>query len=125
MANLDFVHRLRNRPCAVSADSDTRQAWGASGIFARWSAATHDYFGFSIDCDGKHVGRKRGHFKTSRSCRMARAQYFVVRHENQWKISFNGQHYGPYTTQADAMRAAVLASAHIVFLVWTLMPPLL
>lgn len=41
---------------------------------------------------------------------MARAQYFVVRHENQWKISFNGQHYGPYTTQADAMRAAVDAA---------------
>lgn len=41
---------------------------------------------------------------------MARRQYFVVRHENAWKISYNGRHYGPYATQADAMRAAVDAA---------------
>lgn len=38
---------------------------------------------------------------------MARAQYFVVHHEGQWKISFNGKHYGPYDTQAAAIRVAV------------------
>lgn len=41
---------------------------------------------------------------------MARSQYFVVLHDNQWKISFNGQHYGPYTTQQAAIRAAVDAA---------------
>jgi hypothetical protein len=38
---------------------------------------------------------------------MARAQYFVVLHENQWKISHNGKHYGPYATQAAAISVAV------------------
>jgi hypothetical protein len=41
---------------------------------------------------------------------MARLQYFVVRHENQWKISFDGKHYGPYSTQAIAIRTAVDAA---------------
>lgn len=41
---------------------------------------------------------------------MARAQYFVVEHQNQWKISFEGQHYGPYATQAAAIRVAVDAA---------------
>ena len=41
---------------------------------------------------------------------MARAQYFVVLHQGQWKVSFNQQHYGPYRTQAEAMRAAVDAA---------------
>ena len=38
---------------------------------------------------------------------MARAIYYVVLHQNQWKIKHNDQHYGPYGTQADAIRAAV------------------
>jgi len=38
---------------------------------------------------------------------MARAQYFVVLHQGEWKISFNSQHYGPYATQALAIKAAV------------------
>jgi hypothetical protein len=38
---------------------------------------------------------------------MARAQHFVVLHQGEWKISFEGKHYGPYPTQADAVRAAV------------------
>ena len=41
---------------------------------------------------------------------MARTQYFVVLHEGAWKISFKGQHYGPYSTQAAAIRAAVDAA---------------
>jgi hypothetical protein len=41
---------------------------------------------------------------------MARAQYVVVLHENQWKIKFDGKHYGPYGTQRDAIRAAVDAA---------------
>jgi len=41
---------------------------------------------------------------------MARSQYFVVLHENQWKIKLGGQHYGPYSTQAAAIRAAVDAA---------------
>lgn len=39
-----------------------------------------------------------------------RTQYFVVQHEGQWKIKLNGQHYGPYDTQAAAIRAAVDAA---------------
>ena len=38
---------------------------------------------------------------------MARTQYVVVLHQNQWKISLEGKHYGPYATQAAAIRAAV------------------
>lgn len=41
---------------------------------------------------------------------MARAQYIVVRHNGEWKISFNGKHYGPYSTQQAAIRAAVDAA---------------
>ncbi|MGN6307143.1 MAG: DUF2188 domain-containing protein [Mesorhizobium sp.] len=41
---------------------------------------------------------------------MARAQYIVVHHNGQWKISYNGQHYGPYDTQKAAIRVAVDAA---------------
>jgi hypothetical protein len=41
---------------------------------------------------------------------MARAHYYVVLHEGQWKISFDGKHYGPYNTQADAIAVAVDAA---------------
>ena len=41
---------------------------------------------------------------------MARAQYFVVLHNDGWKIKLSGQHYGPYATQAAAIRAAVDAA---------------
>lgn len=41
---------------------------------------------------------------------MARAQYFVVKHDGQWKVKHNDQHYGPYTTQRDAIRDAVNAA---------------
>ena len=37
----------------------------------------------------------------------SRVQYFVVLHEGQWKISLNGKHYGPYESQAVAIRVAV------------------
>lgn len=33
--------------------------------------------------------------------------YFVVRHQNEWKISFEGKHFGPYSTQAAAVRVAI------------------
>ncbi|MBB3461273.1 DUF2188 domain-containing protein [Rhizobium sp. BK377] len=38
---------------------------------------------------------------------MARAQYFVVLHEGQWKIKHNDKHYGPYQTQKAAIKEAV------------------
>ena len=41
---------------------------------------------------------------------MAHVQYFVVLHQNEWKISLNGTHYGPYKTQALAIKAAVDAA---------------
>lgn len=41
---------------------------------------------------------------------MARTQYFVVLHENQWKITLNGKHYGPYANQKAAINAAVDAA---------------
>jgi hypothetical protein len=41
---------------------------------------------------------------------MARAQYFVVKHNNQWKISFEGKHYGPYGSQSEAIKVAVDAA---------------
>ena len=41
---------------------------------------------------------------------MARTQYVVVNQGGQWKISLNGQHHGPYGTQAEAIRVAVDAA---------------
>jgi hypothetical protein len=41
---------------------------------------------------------------------MARAQYVVVVHQGQWKITLNGQHYGPYGSQQAAIRVAVDAA---------------
>ena len=38
---------------------------------------------------------------------MARAQYVVVKHQGEWKISFNQKRYGPYRTQGEAIKAAV------------------
>lgn len=38
---------------------------------------------------------------------MAHDKYFVVLDEGQWKISYNGKHYGPYSTQAKANRVAI------------------
>ena len=42
---------------------------------------------------------------------MDRAQYFVVLHNDEWKIKYCDKHYGPYTSKAAAIRAAV-DSAH-------------
>lgn len=41
---------------------------------------------------------------------MARAQYAVVLHGGQWKIAFEGKHYGPYDTQKEAIKQAVNAA---------------
>ena len=41
---------------------------------------------------------------------MARAQYFVVLHEGQWKIKLDGKHYGPYGTQSAAIKEAIDAA---------------
>ena len=38
---------------------------------------------------------------------MARAVYYVVHDHGEWKISYNQQHYGPYASQAAAIREAV------------------
>ena len=41
---------------------------------------------------------------------MARVQYFVVKHESEWKVKLDGVHYGPFVTQAMAIRSAVDAA---------------
>jgi hypothetical protein len=41
---------------------------------------------------------------------MPRIKYYVVFHEKQWKINLDGKHYGPYKTQAEAIKAAVDAA---------------
>lgn len=38
---------------------------------------------------------------------MAAEQYFILRDNKEWKISFNGKLYGPYDTQQDAIEAAI------------------
>jgi hypothetical protein len=38
---------------------------------------------------------------------MARAQYFVVLRNGEWKIKHQDVHYGPYGTQRKAVRVAV------------------
>jgi hypothetical protein len=34
-------------------------------------------------------------------------QYFVVHHQNEWKIKHNGKHSDPYPTQKAAIQVAV------------------
>lgn len=41
---------------------------------------------------------------------MARLRYVVVLHEQEWKITYEGKHYGPYSTQKAAIDAAVSAA---------------
>lgn len=41
---------------------------------------------------------------------MARTAYYVVNHQGEWKISLDQKHYGPYATQAEAIRVAVDAA---------------
>jgi Uncharacterized protein conserved in bacteria (DUF2188) len=41
---------------------------------------------------------------------MNRLQYTVVNHQGQWKISFEGKHFGPYENQKTAIRTAVDAA---------------
>lgn len=41
---------------------------------------------------------------------MARTVYYVVRQSGEWKIKLGDTHYGPYDTQARAIRAAVDAA---------------
>ncbi len=41
---------------------------------------------------------------------MSRARYYVVIHSGEWKINYEGKHYGPYETQKGAIRAAVDAA---------------
>lgn len=41
---------------------------------------------------------------------MAREQYFIIVENNEWKISFNGEHYGPYPNQQQAVEAAIDAA---------------
>jgi len=39
-----------------------------------------------------------------------RSRYYVVIHEGAWRIKFNGRHYGPYGSQAEAIRIAAQAA---------------
>jgi hypothetical protein len=41
---------------------------------------------------------------------MAHHDYYVVHHQGEWKISYNGKHYGPYDTQRIAYLIAVDAA---------------
>ena len=38
---------------------------------------------------------------------MDRNQYVVVLHNDEWKIKYGEKHYGPYSSRAAAIRAAV------------------
>lgn len=33
---------------------------------------------------------------------MAHHKYYVVIHNGEWKVSYEGKHYGPYKTQREA-----------------------
>ena len=41
---------------------------------------------------------------------MARTQYVVVSSNGEWMIALNDKHYGPYSTQKEAIRYAVDAA---------------
>lgn len=38
---------------------------------------------------------------------MAREQYLITRHDDEWKIRFNGRLYGPYESRDAALEAAI------------------
>jgi hypothetical protein len=38
---------------------------------------------------------------------MALEQYFVVHHNNEWKIIFKDKHYGPYASQQESIKVAI------------------
>ena len=38
---------------------------------------------------------------------MAPEQYLILRHDDEWKISFNGKLYGPYESREAAVEAAI------------------
>jgi hypothetical protein len=38
---------------------------------------------------------------------MALIQYVVVQREGRWMVMIDGQHYGPYESQNDALRVAI------------------
>ena len=38
---------------------------------------------------------------------MAYEQYLILRHDDEWKISFNGRLYGPYESREAALEAAI------------------
>ena len=40
----------------------------------------------------------------------SRAHYYVVLHDNQWKITIDGVRHGPYHSQREAIRMAVDAA---------------
>jgi hypothetical protein len=41
---------------------------------------------------------------------MAAEQYLIVLDNGEWKITFNGKHYGPYESQDAALEAAIDAA---------------
>ena len=38
---------------------------------------------------------------------MAYEQYLILLHDDEWKIRFNGRHYGPYESRDAAIEAAI------------------
>ena len=41
---------------------------------------------------------------------MARLQWFVVLHQDEWKVTHEGVRTGPYRTQRDAIKVAIDAA---------------
>jgi hypothetical protein len=41
---------------------------------------------------------------------MPHTRYIIVRHEDEWLIKFGDGEYGPYRSQAEAMRVAIDAA---------------
>lgn len=42
---------------------------------------------------------------------MKKSHDFTVFNDGEWRVSYNGQYYGPYETQGIALRAARMAAA--------------
>lgn len=41
---------------------------------------------------------------------MPKIQYFIVQRDAKWFISLNGEHYGPYASEAAAKKIAINAA---------------
>jgi hypothetical protein len=102
----------------IIGNAHPKAVWTCLGITGatRWALADDQLYGFvfvvhrSFLVLGLYAGLEPARICLRKAKEMARAQYVVGYHEQQWKISLDGKRYGPYATQRDAIKAAIDAA---------------